>query len=81
MDPLTILAVYAIIWWLVLFMVLPFGVKPIEAEDVAKGQAHGAPQKPLLIKKLLITTAISCVLMGIFYAVAISGLVSFRPQS
>ncbi|MGB0670964.1 MAG: DUF1467 family protein [Rhodospirillales bacterium] len=79
MSWVTGLAVFVVIWWLVLFMALPFGVQPIDAEDVAKGQQNGAPKKARLGWKLLATTAISLVLFAIFYAVAESGLVSFRP--
>ena len=72
------LAVYAIIWWLLLFMVLPWGVRPISREEVEKGQDAGAPRRPRLGLKIAITTALSAVVWGIVYAVAEAGLVSFR---
>ncbi len=34
MDWATALATYVIIWWLVMFMVLPWGVRRIEPEDL-----------------------------------------------
>ena len=71
-------AVYAIIWWLLLFMVLPWGVKPIGREDVEKGQDAGAPRRPRLGLKIGITTALSGVVWGIVYVIAEAGLVSFR---
>ena len=40
------IAIYVIIWWTVIFAVLPFGVQPIAAEDVSKGHAAGAPGGP-----------------------------------
>lgn len=68
--------VYAMIWWVVLFTVLPWGVKvPDEHEP---GHATSAPEKPLLGRKFLITTAIATVLWVIAYTVIESGLLSFR---
>ena len=72
------LAVYAIIWWLLLFMVLPWGVRPIGREDVDKGQDAGAPRRPHLGLKIGINTALSTVVWGIVYVIAEAGLVSFR---
>ena len=39
----TALAIYGVLWWLVLFMVLPWGNRAIASEDIAKGHAAGAP--------------------------------------
>ncbi|WP_421859018.1 DUF1467 family protein [Oricola sp.] len=65
-------AIYFIIWWLVLFITLPFGVRSqAEAEDVAPGTESGAPQNPALGRKLLATTVISIVVFGVFYAVTV----------
>ncbi len=72
------LAVYAIIWWLLLFMVLPWGVRPIGHKDVEKGQDAGAPGRPRMGLKLGINTALSAVVWGIVYVIAEAGLVSFR---
>ena len=75
----TSVAVFVIIWWLVLFLVLPWGIAgSIDAADVATGQDAGAPRKPHLWLKLLVTTLAAGVLFAVFYAVTESGLVSFR---
>lgn len=72
-------AVYLIIWWLVIFMVLPWGAKSvIDEDDVKKGDAPGAPKKPRMVLKISITTVISGVLWGIVYTVIDSGVISFR---
>jgi len=72
-------AVYLVIWWLVIFMVLPWGAgSVIDDEDVKKGQAPSAPKKPRMLLKVAITTAISGVIWGIVYALIQSGAVSFR---
>lgn len=72
-------AIYVIIWWLVLFMVLPFGAgKKIDDESVADGHDAGAPAKPMMWRKLAATTVISFAVFGIFYWAYVSGAFEFR---
>ena len=78
MDWVTGLAVYVIIWWLVIFMVLPWGVRRIDPEDLGKGEDPGAPEKPRMVMKVAITTVISGVIFGLVYLVVVSGVISFR---
>lgn len=73
------LAVYLMLWWLVLFMVLPVGVRRAEEHERTEGEDHGAPAAPRLLIKFLATTVIAGILWGIFYWVWQSGLISFRP--
>lgn len=62
----TILAVYFVVWWLVLFAVLPFGVKnQVDAGEVVPGSEPGAPVNPLLIRRIVITTLVSAVVTGL----------------
>ncbi len=68
--------VYVMIWWIVLFMVLPWGVRP--PDNPEPGHASGAPAKPMIGRKFLITTAITTVLWGIAFYVIQSGLLTFR---
>jgi predicted secreted protein len=64
----TIAAIYFIMWWTVLFAVLPWGVRSQgESGDVAPGTDPGAPSLPALGRKLIWTTLVSAVLFGIFY--------------
>ena len=66
----TILAIYFIIWWLVLFMVLPWGVHSQgESGEVTPGTDPGAPAVHLVWRKLFWTTLIASVLFGILVAV------------
>ncbi len=75
------IAIYVIIWWLVLFVVLPLGAKQkIDPADVAEGQDPGAPAKPMMAMKVLLTTAISMVVFAIFYFAYTSGWISLRPE-
>ena len=65
MSLISSIAIYFVIWWLVLFVVLPFGVTGHEeSDDLAPGADRGAPRQPLLVKKALATT----VLAGIVFA-------------
>lgn len=73
-------AVYLVFWWLTLFMVLPWGVRRAEAHELEPGEDPGAPAKPMLLKKFIVTTVISGVFFAVFYWVYNSGLISFRYQ-
>jgi predicted secreted protein len=70
-------AVYLIIWWLVIFMVLPWGHQPISGEEIEKGHASSAPRRPRIVLKLAVTTVIAAVLWIIVFAIIQSGVISF----
>lgn len=72
------IAVYIVIWWLVIFMVLPWGVQPVDQRDVEKGHAGSAPRRPHMLRKVVITSVISAVLWLVVYGVMASGLISLR---
>ena len=78
MDWATALATYVIIWWLVMFMVLPWGVRRIEPEDLREGDDPGAPANPRMLIKIAVTTGVSGVVFGLVYLIIISGVISFR---
>ena len=63
------LAVFFIMWWLVLFMVLPWGVRTAEesGDEVVPGHAPSAPQLPRLKQKLIWTTLVTAVCFGLFW--------------
>ena len=75
------IVVYLIIWWVVIFMVLPIGVnREPEAPEVT-GQDSGAPKRPRILMKFLLTTVISAILwVGVYYIVD-ANLISFREMS
>ena len=73
------LMVFLIIWWIVLFMVLPWGVQV--PDDPEAGHATSAPRNPMLWRKALITTVIALLLWGIAYWLIDSELISFRPPA
>ncbi len=56
----TMIAIYFVIWWIVLFVVLPFGVRSqTESGDVVPGSEPGAPVRPSMRTKVLWTTVIA----------------------
>ena len=60
---LTFLVIFVIFWWLILFLILPMGVK--KQESVKFGNDPGAPKEPMLKKKFLVTTIIAFFLSSI----------------
>ena len=76
MNWVTGLLVYIVTWWLVLFCVLPLGIRP--STEVTKGHDPGAPANPRLGFKALLTTAIAAVVFGVIYLIVISDWISFR---
>ncbi len=72
------LALYFVVWWTALFAVLPIGTRPDPEGDQASGGWRGAPERPLLLRKVLATTVISAVLWLGVYALIESDWLSFR---
>jgi predicted secreted protein len=68
MSIVSIIAIYFVVWWVVLFAVLPWGVRTQEEEgDIVLGTAHSAPIRPLLLRKALATTIVSAVVVFGFW--------------
>ena len=62
------LAIYFVLWWVVLFAILPFGIKTqAEAGHIEPGTEESAPIAPHLPAKLAATTVVSGVVFGLFY--------------
>lgn len=59
MDWFAIGITYAVMWWLVLFMVLPLGVSVPEARD--KIEYAAAPEKANMKRKLLLTSVLAII--------------------
>lgn len=76
MDIVSGIVVYILLWWWVLFMVLPFGAKAPEQVDT--GHASSAPERPRMMLKLAVTTIVSAGLFVIVYLIISSGIFSFR---
>ena len=76
MNWVSAVAVYVCLWWVVLFALLPVGVRPAERQE--PGHDAGAPTNPRLPLKLAATTAISAVLWLAVWAIIQSGIFTFR---
>lgn len=70
------IVLYVIIWWLVIFTVLPWGIR--QAEPGSPGAEHGAPVNPLIWKRVLWTTVIAAVIWILVFWIIQSNLISFR---
>ena len=79
MNWFTGVLVYCMVWVLVLLTVLPWGVRPSEAPE--PGHEPGAPEKPLLLRKMIITSLIAAVIWTGVYLVIDQGWISFREMA
>jgi predicted secreted protein len=68
--------VYVLVWWVTLFAVLPLWVTPAEPDD--SGYAAGAPQRPRLALKAVVTSVVAAVIWLAIYIVVRSPWLSFR---
>jgi predicted secreted protein len=70
------IAIYVVLWWTVLFAVLPIGVRTQGEEDaVVPGTPESAPTAPRLVRVALLTTVISGLLFGGAWAAVSYGLI------
>ena len=71
MSLLTVAAVFFIIWWTVLFIVLPLGYRSQEEDgEVALGTVESAPTRFRGGRVLLLTTVISIAVHAGYYLVS-----------
>ena len=77
MNLISLIAIYFVVWWVVLFAVLPWGVRTqAEGEGgVVLGTAHSAPARPMLVRKAIATSIVAAGLVGLLWlAVDVYGL-------
>lgn len=78
MNWFSLFVMYLIIWWVVLFGILPIGIKgQAESNDIVKGSEPGAPVDSQIKKKFIITTIVATIIWAITCAIIVSGLVSW----
>lgn len=64
------LALYFVIWWVLLFAILPFGVRSqVETGEVVKGSEPGAPAAPGLQEKAIWTSLVAAIVLIITVSV------------
>lgn len=76
MTWISLFALYFVMWWLVLFAMLPFGLKTQdEDENVTLGTVASAPRGPHMLKAVIRTTIVTAVILAAFYvATRVCGL-------
>ena len=71
------LATYFIIWWIVLFAMLPIGVRTQEEEgEVSPGTTESAPRYPNLLPKMVATTLVSTIVFAGVYAIVVHQVIA-----
>ena len=83
------IVLFAVFWFLALYMILPLFVRSQEeAGEVEPGTSAGAPDQPLMRKKLIWTTIAATVMWVVVYTIIKSGVISVddisfltRPES
>jgi predicted secreted protein len=80
MNIASAVAIYFIIWWMVLFIALPFGVRSSHESGTAVEEGHeaGAPVDPRLLWKAVMTTIIATIVFAVFYYAKTRGLLSIE---
>lgn len=64
----TYLAIYFIMWWITLFLVLPFsGKSQAEAGEVVLGTVRSAPSEVKFGRIIIINSIVASVMFAIFY--------------
>lgn len=71
------IVLYAVLWFLTLFVLLPFGEKSqAEAGEIVPGTPAGAPSNPQLKRKAIWATIIAAVLWAVIAWVILGGVVT-----
>lgn len=76
MSPLYAFFIYLLIWWVMLFTILPIGVERHEEEG--KGFDAGAPKFANLKKKLILNTIVSAVILAAIYVLVELDIIRWR---
>lgn len=73
------IVVFIMIWWTVLFAILPWGNR--QPEQAEAGMAHGAPANPNIMRKFMVTTVITILLWWLVYALMEYKVIDFREAA
>ena len=73
------IAIYVIIWWTVLFAILPIGVRT-QGEDgtIVPGTPESAPTRPRLVRVVVLTTLVSALVFAALWFAVRSGLIDLE---
>ena len=75
MNAGTLIAIYFVVWWTILFAVLPWGMRTQEEEgQVVPGTEPSSPAKPMLLKKAIATSIVSALIVFGFWLLGYFGV-------
>ena len=70
------IAIYFVIWWTVLFAMLPIGVRTQDEDGaIVPGTPASAPTRPRLLRAMLLTTLVSALVFGGLWLAVRYGLI------
>ena len=70
MSWISLVAVFFLIWWLMLFISLPFGLRTQDDDgNVILGTTSSAPHGPHMLRAVIRTTLLSIAVFAIYYVV------------
>lgn len=73
------LVLYAVVWFMTFFIVLPFRVQAQhEAGEIVPGTPAGAPAGFVVRKKAILTTMIATVVWAVIAGIIVSGVITVR---
>lgn len=73
------IVLYAVIWFMVLFLILPLRlVTQGDSGNIVPGTPEGAPDHPQVARKLRLTTIVATLLWVVIAGVIVSGLIEIR---
>ena len=72
-GPVTMLAIYIICWWAVLFAILPLGMSQGAQERPDDGGQWGAPLQPHLKRKFFTTSWVALILWAVVMVLVFVG--------
>ncbi len=79
MSVAAVVAIYFVAWWITLFAVLPWGARAQgEEAGVTPGTDPGAPARPMLLRKMLVTTILAALVTAAIFYVVTSGIVALE---
>ena len=68
MNWVSFAALFFVVWWLVLFAVLPFSLRTQDDDqDVTLGTVSSAPRGPHMLRAAIRTTIVTGIVIGAFY--------------
>jgi len=73
------IVVFIILWWLILFMILPRNINSQQEKgSIIEGTDPGAPSNPNIFKKLVLTTIIASLLFAIIFVLTYFDILNIR---